>query len=118
MCLKDFLMKKENEIVEDWEVEYGVEPHRFPYKDLVRATGGFNEKKVVGEGRYNKVFKGVLPHSKDQIALKRVFDKPSTPIKENTIALVGTISRLHHPNLLGPLGYNTSSRGQELLLDL
>ncbi|KAI4985877.1 hypothetical protein ZWY2020_018507 [Hordeum vulgare] len=44
------------EVREDWEGEFG--PHRFSYKDLFHATGGFKNKHLLGEGGFGKVYKG------------------------------------------------------------
>ncbi|XVF08132.1 hypothetical protein REPUB_Repub06bG0199500 [Reevesia pubescens] len=101
---------KFTEILEDWEVQFG--PHRFPYKDLVLATRGFNEKELLGQGGFGQVFKGELPVSKDQIAVKRISHKSNQGMKE-FIAEIGTTGRLRHPNLVRLLGY---CRGKEELL--
>ncbi|KAM0863276.1 hypothetical protein ACQ4PT_044695 [Festuca glaucescens] len=58
------------EVREDWEVEFG--PHRFAYKDLFRATGGFDSKHLLGVGGFGRVYKGVLPKSKTEVAVKVV----------------------------------------------
>lgn len=47
---------KYSELREDWEVEFG--PHRFPYKDLHRATEGFRNRNCLaleGLGESTKV---------------------------------------------------------------
>ncbi|XVE96914.1 hypothetical protein REPUB_Repub02eG0264900 [Reevesia pubescens] len=98
------------EILEDWEVEFG--PHRFPYKDLVLATRGFNEKELLGQGGFGQVFKGELPVSKEQIAVKRISHKSNQGMKE-FIAEIATIGRLRHPNLVRLLGY---CQGKDKLL--
>ncbi|XVE50090.1 hypothetical protein DITRI_Ditri01bG0133300 [Diplodiscus trichospermus] len=90
------------EILEDWEVEFG--PHRFPYKDLVAATKGFDEKELLGHGGCGQVYRGELPVSKVQIAVKRIFSKSQQGMKE-FIAEIATIGRLRHPNLVRLLGY-------------
>ncbi|RCV21322.1 hypothetical protein SETIT_4G130200v2 [Setaria italica] len=46
---------KYSELREDWEVEFG--PHRFPYKDLHRATEGFRNKNLLGVGGFGRVYK-------------------------------------------------------------
>nr|CAB3499540.1 unnamed protein product [Digitaria exilis] len=47
------------ELREDWEVEFG--PHRFDFKDLYDATGGFNDKRLLGAGGFGRVYSGELP---------------------------------------------------------
>ncbi|EOY07456.1 Concanavalin A-like lectin protein kinase family protein, putative [Theobroma cacao] len=108
-----FLSRKKDrftEILEDWEVQFG--PHRFPYRDLFAATGGFNEKELLGRGGCGQVYRGELPASKVQIAVKRIFDKSQQRMKE-FLAEIGTIGRLRHPNLVRLLGY---CRGKDELL--
>lgn len=67
-------------VLEDWEHEYG--PHRFEYKDLYVATEGFNEKEVLGKGGFGKVYKGVLPISQLEVAVKRVSHGSRQGMKE------------------------------------
>ncbi|TVU40980.1 hypothetical protein EJB05_14466, partial [Eragrostis curvula] len=99
------------ELKEDWEVEFG--PHRFPYKDLVYATEGFKNKNILGVGGFGKVYKGVLPKSKQEVAVKKVSHDSSQGIKE-FISEVVSIGHLRHRNLVQLLGY--CRRKGELLL--
>jgi serine/threonine protein kinase len=95
------------EIREDWEVEFG--PHRFSYKDLFRATEGFKTKMLLGTGGFGRVYRGVLPKSKLDVAVKRVSHESRQGIKE-----VVSIGRLRHRNLVQLVGY--CRRKGELLL--
>ncbi|XP_062189171.1 L-type lectin-domain containing receptor kinase SIT2-like [Phragmites australis] len=99
------------ELKEDWEVEFG--PHRFSYKDLFRATEGFKNKNLLGVGGFGKVYKGVLPVSKCEIAVKRVSHNSKQGMKE-FVAEIVSIGRMQHPNLVQLLGY--CRRKGELLL--
>ncbi|XVE72142.1 hypothetical protein DITRI_Ditri11bG0015100 [Diplodiscus trichospermus] len=99
------------EILEDWEVLYG--PYRFSYKDLFKATKGFKEKEVIGKGGFGTVYKGVLPSSNTQIAVKRISHDSRQGLRE-FVAEIATIGRLRHPNLVRLLGY--CRRKHELLL--
>nr|DAD34394.1 TPA_asm: hypothetical protein HUJ06_005033 [Nelumbo nucifera] len=59
------------ELVEDWEMEYG--PHKFKYKDLCYlTTKGFRDKKVLGSGGFGRVYRGIVPTSEIEVAVKRV----------------------------------------------
>ncbi|KAL4379665.1 hypothetical protein GQ457_02G039200 [Hibiscus cannabinus] len=99
------------EILEDWEVQYG--PHRFSYKDVFKATKGFKEKEVLGRGGFGRVYKGVLPSSNMQVAVKRISHDSRQGMRE-FVAEIATIGRLRHPNLVRLLGY--CRRKHELLL--
>ncbi|CAL5091558.1 unnamed protein product [Urochloa decumbens] len=99
------------ELREDWEVEFG--PHRFSYKDLFSATEGFKSKNLLGVGGFGKVYRGVLPTSKCEIAVKRVSHNSKQGMKE-FVAEIVSIGRMQHPNLVQLLGY--CRRKGELLL--
>ncbi|CAK7336521.1 unnamed protein product [Dovyalis caffra] len=98
------------EILEDWEVQYGS--HRFSYKELLEATKGFSESELLGKGGFGKVYRGVLPVSNVQFAVKRISHNSKQGMKE-FVAEIGTIGQLRHPHLVRVLGY---CRGKEELL--
>ncbi|XP_077238951.1 L-type lectin-domain containing receptor kinase IV.1-like [Tasmannia lanceolata] len=99
------------EIIEDWEREYG--PQRFLYKDLFIATKGFRDTELLGTGGFGRVYKGVLPSSKVEIAVKRVSHESRQGMRE-FVAEIISIGRLRHRNLVRLLGY--CRRKGELLL--
>lgn len=103
--------RKFAELLEDWELDYG--PHRFKYKDLYTATNGFKEKEILGSGGFGRVYKGVLPKSKLEIAVKRVSHESRQGMKE-FVAEIVSLGRLRHRNLVQLLGY--CRRKGELLL--
>uniref|UniRef100_A0A2N9IQ15 non-specific serine/threonine protein kinase n=1 Tax=Fagus sylvatica TaxID=28930 RepID=A0A2N9IQ15_FAGSY len=103
--------KKYEEVREDWESEYG--PHRFIYKNLYKATKGFSDKELIGKGGFGKVFKGKLPSSNVQIAVKKVSHDSKQGMKE-FVAEIISMGRLRHRNLVQLLGY--CRRKGELLL--
>ncbi|KAL6885451.1 hypothetical protein ACP4OV_010230 [Aristida adscensionis] len=90
------------ELQEEWEVEFG--PHRFAYKDLYRATEGFKDKHLLGTGGFGRVYKGILPVSRLEVAVKRVSHDSAQGMKE-FIAEVVSIGRIQHRNLVRLLGY-------------
>ena len=103
--------KKYEELREDWEQEYG--PQRFSYKDLYKATTGFTDRKLVGSGGFGKVYRGVLPSSKMQVAIKKVSHDSIQGTKQ-FVAEIVSMGRLRHRNLVQLLGY--CRRKGELLL--
>ncbi|XP_028783405.1 L-type lectin-domain containing receptor kinase IV.1-like [Neltuma alba] len=103
--------RKFSEIVEDWEQNYG--PHRFKYKDLYFATKGFKEKELLGSGGFGKVYKGTMPGSKIEVAVKKVSHDSQQGMRE-FIAEIVSIGHLRHRNLVSLLGY--CRRKGELLL--
>ncbi|XP_057473843.1 L-type lectin-domain containing receptor kinase IV.2-like [Actinidia eriantha] len=103
--------KKFEEIRENWEQEYG--PRRFSYKDLYKATKGFKDEGLLGTGGFGKVYKGVLPLSKEQVAVKKVSHDSNQGMKE-FVAEISSMGRIGHRNLVKLLGY--SRRKGELLL--
>ncbi|PKA52472.1 L-type lectin-domain containing receptor kinase IV.1 [Apostasia shenzhenica] len=104
--------KKFAEVVEDWESEYG--PHRFSYRDLYRATGGFSDDNILGNGGFGGVYRGLLPKSKVDIAVKRISHDSRQGMKE-FVAEIASIGRLRHRNLVQLLGY-CRRRGELLLV--
>jgi serine/threonine protein kinase len=99
------------ELHEDWELEFG--PHRFSYKDLFHATDGFKNSNLLGIGGFGRVYKGVLPASRTEIAVKRVSHESKQGMKE-FISEIVSLGRLQHRNLVQLLGY--CRRKGELLL--
>ncbi|KAF8673252.1 hypothetical protein HU200_048805 [Digitaria exilis] len=99
------------EIREDWEAEFG--PHRFSYKELYCATDGFSNKLLIGIGGFGKVYKGILPATKLEVAIKKVSHESRQGMKEFITEIV-TIGRLRHRNLVQLLGY--CRRKDELIL--
>jgi serine/threonine protein kinase len=105
-------MKKYEEIREDWEEEYG--PHRFGYKDLHKATKGFKDTELLGQGGFGKVYRGILHSSNLQIAVKRISHDSRQGMKE-FVAEIVSMGRLRHRNLVQLLGY-CRRRGELLLV--
>ncbi|KAB1220839.1 L-type lectin-domain containing receptor kinase IV.2 [Morella rubra] len=99
------------ELLEDWELDYA--PQRFKYKDLYIATKGFKDKELLGTGGFGKVYRGVLPTSEIEIAVKKVSHESRQGIREFISEIVST-GRLRHRNLVPLMGY--CRRKEELLL--
>ncbi|XP_042486334.1 L-type lectin-domain containing receptor kinase IV.1-like [Macadamia integrifolia] len=103
--------KKFAEVLEDWELDY--RPHRFKYKDLYIATKGFKNNELLGTGGFGRVYRGVLPRSKAEVAVKRV-SYNSTQGEREFVAEIVSIGKLRNRNIVPLLGY--CRRKGELLL--
>ncbi|KAI9112159.1 hypothetical protein K1719_016682 [Acacia pycnantha] len=103
--------KKFSEILEDWEQDYGAQ--RFKYKDLYVATKGFKDRELLGMGGFGRVYKGTMPSSKLEVAVKKVSHESRQGMRE-FVAEIVSIGRLRHRNLVPLLGY--CRRKGELLL--
>uniref|UniRef100_A0A5K1ELH5 non-specific serine/threonine protein kinase n=1 Tax=Nymphaea colorata TaxID=210225 RepID=A0A5K1ELH5_9MAGN len=101
--------KNDTNEIESWELE---QPQKFPYKVLSKATHGF-QSELVGKGGFGKVYKGVLPGTSMEVAVKRVSDNGKQGLRE-FMAEVSSLGRLRHRNLVQLLGW--CRRKDELLL--
>lgn len=76
------IYKRKNKLsdaMDGWELEY---PHRFPYRELYAATGGFREKELLGSGGFGAVYKGLLPGTREQVAVTRVSHNAKQGLRE------------------------------------
>ncbi|OMO56799.1 hypothetical protein CCACVL1_26263 [Corchorus capsularis] len=74
----------------------------YAYREIERATNGFNEKQRLGTGAYGTVYAGKL-HNDDWVAIKRFRYRDPDSIDQvmNEIKLLSSVS---HPNLVRLLG--------------
>ncbi|XP_050386443.1 L-type lectin-domain containing receptor kinase S.4 [Argentina anserina] len=103
---------KNRDVIEAWELDIG--PHRFPYRELKKATRHFREKEVIGFGGFGKVYKGTLPNSDTQVAVKRISHDSRQGLQE-FVSEIASIGRLRHRNLVQLLGW-CRRRGDLLLV--
>ncbi|KAK9727209.1 hypothetical protein RND81_05G265800 [Saponaria officinalis] len=94
--------KKFEEILEDWEQEYILQ--RFLYKNLYKATKGFKNKELLGIGGFGEVYKGKLPCTKVEVAVKKVCYNSVHGMRE-FVAEIACMAKLRHKNLVKLLGY-------------
>uniref|UniRef100_A0A7N0UZU9 non-specific serine/threonine protein kinase n=1 Tax=Kalanchoe fedtschenkoi TaxID=63787 RepID=A0A7N0UZU9_KALFE len=85
----------------------------FTFKELASATDNFNSDKVVGQGGYGKVYKGVLPGNV-LVAVKRTLEGSLQGQKE-FLTEIELLSRVHHLNLVSLLGY-CDEEGEQMLV--
>ncbi|KAL6980572.1 L-type lectin-domain containing receptor kinase S.4 [Sarracenia purpurea var. burkii] len=102
---------KNADVIEAWELDVG--PHRFSYKELKQATRGFRDKELIGFGGFGRVYKGTLPNSNTQVAVKRISRDSKQGLRE-FVSEIASIGRLRHRNLVQLLGW--CRRRSDLLL--
>ncbi|KAL5808239.1 hypothetical protein ACOSQ3_028930 [Xanthoceras sorbifolium] len=87
----------------------------FTYEELVHATNGFSAQKLLGEGGFGCVYKGVLTDGRE-IAVKQLKIGGSQGEREFR-AEVEIISRVHHRHLVSLVGYCISEHQRLLVYD-
>ncbi|CAO2840738.1 unnamed protein product [Amaranthus hypochondriacus] len=107
-----YRIKKFEELLEPWEKEFA--PQRVSYKELYVATKGFRNSELLGVGGFGKVYKGIMPSSKAEVAVKQVSHDSKQGMKE-FVAEISSMRRLSHRNLVPLLGYGRR-KGQLLLI--
>ncbi|KAM7492015.1 hypothetical protein LguiA_034936 [Lonicera macranthoides] len=103
---------KNMDVIENWELDIG--PHRFSYKELKKATKGFRDKQLLGFGGFGKVYKGILPNSRTEVAVKRISHESRQGLRE-FVSEIASIGRLRHRNIVQLLGW-CRRRGDLLLV--
>ncbi|XP_047979861.1 L-type lectin-domain containing receptor kinase S.4-like [Salvia hispanica] len=93
---------KSRDVVESWELDIG--PHRFTYHELKKATRGFRDKGLLGFGGFGRVYKGTLPGSDKQVAVKRISHDSKQGLQE-FVTEVAVIGRLRHRSLVPLQGW-------------
>ncbi|URE30709.1 Legume lectin domain, partial [Musa troglodytarum] len=88
--------------------------HRFSNEELKRATHGFRDRELLGLGRFGKVYRGTLPGSRAEVAVKRVSHESRQGIRE-FMAEIASIGRLRHRNLVQLQGW-CRRRGELLVV--
>ncbi|GKU91973.1 hypothetical protein SLEP1_g5769 [Rubroshorea leprosula] len=103
---------KDADKIEAWELDVG--PHRFSYQELKKATKGFRDKEILGFGGFGRVYKGILPNTNTEVAVKRISHGSKQGMRE-FVSEIGSIGRLRHRNLVQLLGW-CRRRGDLLLV--
>lgn len=97
-----YVKAKNADPIESWELELG--PHRYTYQELKKATKNFRDRELLGCGGFGKVYKGTLPSSETQVAIKRISQDSKQGLRE-FVAEIASIGRLRHRNLVQLLGW-------------
>lgn len=94
-------------------VALGFTKSTFTYDELAAATNGFSQARLLGQGGFGYVHKGVLPNGKE-IAVKSLKSGSGQGEREFQ-AEVEIISRVHHRHLVSLVGYCIAG-GQRMLV--
>ncbi|KAK4784667.1 hypothetical protein SAY86_019035 [Trapa natans] len=81
----------------------GFNSNFFAFEDLSKATNGFSQEMLLGQGGFGYVHKGVLPNGKE-VAVKSLKSGSGQGEREFQ-AEVEIISRVHHRHLVSLVGY-------------
>ena len=84
-------------------VALGFSKSTFTYEELARATDGFSDANLLGQGGFGYVHRGILPNGKE-VAVKQLKAGSGQGEREFQ-AEVEIISRVHHRHLVSLVGY-------------
>lgn len=87
----------------------------FTYEELVKATNGFSNENLLGEGGFGSVYKGCLADGKE-VAVKQLNISGGQGEREFK-AEVEIIGRIHHRHLVSLVGYCISENRRLLVYD-
>ncbi|XWS55492.1 hypothetical protein CRYUN_Cryun09bG0004900 [Craigia yunnanensis] len=105
--------KAKSDDLEDWELDC---PHRFQYKDLYAATRGFKQSEIIGVGGFGAVYKGVLPTTGTEVAVKKITRNSIQGLREFA-AEIESLGRLRHKNLVNLQGWCKQKNDLLLIYD-
>ncbi|KAG0622269.1 hypothetical protein M758_3G085700 [Ceratodon purpureus] len=86
----------------------------FTFEELSRATSNFDDKNLLGQGGYGKVYVGDLKDGKQRVAIKRA-EPGSLQGAHEFYTEIELLSRVHHRNLCGLVGY-CDDVGEQMLV--
>ncbi|WRX34771.1 Serine-threonine/tyrosine-protein kinase [Theobroma cacao] len=96
-------------------IALGFSKSTFTYEELARATDGFSEANLLGQGGFGFVHRGVLPNGKE-VAVKQLKAGSGQGEREFQ-AEVEIISRVHHKHLVSLVGYCISGTTRMLVYE-
>ncbi|GKD13144.1 mitogen-activated protein kinase, conserved site-containing protein, partial [Tanacetum coccineum] len=88
-------------------------PH-FPFTEIQTATQDFNEKLLIGQGGFGKVYKGTMKNATRTIVAIKRLDSSSAQGATEFWAEVDMLSMLRHCNLVSLIGY--CNENKEMIL--
>ncbi|KAJ4787398.1 Protein kinase superfamily protein [Rhynchospora pubera] len=97
-------------------VTYKGTARTFTLFEMDRATNGFDESRLIGEGGFGRVYEGILGDGK-HVAVK-VLKRDDQQGSREFMAEVEMLSRLHHRNLVRLIGISTQENLRCLVYEL
>ncbi|KAF3325139.1 receptor-like serine/threonine-protein kinase ALE2 [Carex littledalei] len=97
-------------------VTYKGTARTFTLFEMERATNGFDESRLIGEGGFGRVYEGILGDGK-RVAVK-VLKRDDQQGSREFMAEVEMLSRLHHRNLICLIGICTQEHFRSLVYEL
>ena len=82
-------------------------PREFTYKELSAATRGFDASRVIGNGAFGVVYKGIVPDTGAMVAVKRCTNANAdgAQARSEFLSELSIIAGLRHRNLLRLQGW-------------
>jgi serine/threonine protein kinase len=92
-------------------------PREFTYKELSAATRGFDASRVIGNGAFGVVYKGIVPDTGAMVAVKRCTNANAdgAQARSEFLSELSIIAGLRHRNLLRLQGW-CYEKGEILLV--
>ncbi|XP_020398997.1 receptor-like serine/threonine-protein kinase ALE2 isoform X3 [Zea mays] len=97
-------------------VAYKGTAKTFNLVEMERATLGFDESRIIGEGGFGRVYEGILEDG-ERVAIK-VLKRDDQQGTREFLAEVEMLSRLHHRNLVKLIGICTEGHSRCLVYEL
>ena len=79
--------------------------HQFSLAEMKIATNNFDDKSLVGEGGFGRVYKGFIDDCNRTVATKWLKLKPGQDLRKNLRTEMVLLCQLHHPNLVQLIRY-------------
>ncbi|KAL0558501.1 hypothetical protein IC582_003075 [Cucumis melo] len=95
---------------------YSGSAKTFSASDIERATNNFDPSRILGEGGFGRVYRGILEDG-TEVAVK-VLKRDDLQGGREFLAEVEMLSRLHHRNLVKLIGICTEERSRSLVYEL
>ncbi|XP_039848751.1 receptor-like serine/threonine-protein kinase ALE2 isoform X9 [Panicum virgatum] len=97
-------------------VAYNGSAKTFSLAEMEKATQGFDESRIIGEGGFGRVYEGILEDG-ERVAIK-VLKRDDQQGTREFLAEVEMLSRLHHRNLVKLIGICTEGHSLCLVYEL